>query len=101
MKISDTRNDFLIDQITKPEFIQTMYQVHHDKLFDYSDYIKQTNISSIEITDDLVVMTSRDKGVKMICPFGDYRVAPIEALNFLDYEATVTITADQFLLCHH
>lgn len=88
MKITDTRNAFLGGQITKPEFIQAMYQEHHAKLFDYANYLKQTNIASIEITDDAVVMTSRDKGVKMICPLGDYRVAPIEALNFLDYETT-------------
>lgn len=88
MKIADTRNDFLGGKITKPEFIQMMYQEHHSKLFDYANYLKQTNIASIEITDDAVVMTSRDKGVKMICPLGDYRVAPVEALNFLDYETT-------------
>lgn len=88
MKIADTRNDFLGGKITKPEFIQTMYQEHHSKLFDYANYLKHTNIASIEITDDAVVMTSRDKGVKMICPLGDYRVAPVEALNFLDYETT-------------
>ena len=88
MKISDTRNDFLAGKITKPEFIQAMYQEHHAKLFDYANYLKQTNISSVEIADDAVVVTSRDRGVKMICPLGDYRVAPIEALNFLDYETT-------------
>jgi len=88
MKISDTRNKFLKGDIAKPEFIQSMYQEHHAKLFDYAEYIKQTNIASIEISDDMVVLTSRDKGLKMICPFGDYRVAPIEALNFLDYETT-------------
>jgi len=86
MNISDTRNKFLEGNITKSEFIQTMYQEHHSKLFDYADFIKQTNIASIEIADDKVIMTSRDKGVRMICPVGDYRVAPIEALNFLDYE---------------
>lgn len=88
MKIADTRNDFLSEQITKPEFIQAMYQNHHSTLFDYANYLKETNIASIEITDDAIVMTSRDKGVKMICPQGDYRVAPVEALNFLDYEPT-------------
>lgn len=88
MKIADTRNDFLGSKITKSEFIQAMYQEHHSKLFDYANYLKQTNIASIEITDDTVVMTSRDKGVKMICPLKDYRVAPVEALNFLDYEPT-------------
>jgi len=86
MKIVDTRNAFLSGKISKPEFITAMYQTHHSTLFDYAHYLKQTNIASIEITDDAVVLTSRDKGVKMICPLGDYRVAPIEALNFLDYE---------------
>ena len=88
MSIFDTRNKFLSGNISKPEFIQKMYQLHHSKLFEYSDYMKQTNIASIEISDDQVIMTSRDKGIKIICPLGDYRVAPIEALNFLDYETT-------------
>lgn len=88
MKIVNTRNDFLDGNITKPEFIEAMYKEHHSKLFDYANYLKQTNIASIEIADDSVTMTSRDKGIKMICPLGDYRVAPIEALNFLDYETT-------------
>lgn len=86
MNISETRSHLLNGNITKPDFIETMYKAHHAKLFDYANYIKQTNIASIEITDDTVVMTSRDNGVKMICPMGDHRVAPIEALNFLDYE---------------
>ena len=72
--------------IDKPSFIKAMFEEHHAALFDYSTYLKKTNIASIEITDDAVVMTSRDKGVKMICPPGDHRVAPIETLNFLDYE---------------
>ncbi len=88
MKITDTRNDFLGGKISKPDFIQAMYQAHHSKLFDYANYLKQTNIASIEISDDRVILISRDKGVKMICPIGDYRVAPVEALNFLDYETT-------------
>jgi FkbM family methyltransferase len=31
-------------------------------------------------------MTSRDNGLRLLCPLGDHRVAPLEALNFLDYE---------------
>jgi FkbM family methyltransferase len=72
--------------IDKPSFIKAMFEEHHASLFDYSTYLQKTNIASIEITDDAVVMTSRDKGVKMICPPGDHRVASIEALNFHDYE---------------
>lgn len=88
MKISDTRKAFIEGRLSKSEYIQAMYQEHHAQLFDYANFLKQTNIASIEIADDTVRMTSRDKGIKMICPLGDHRVAPIEALNFLDYEAT-------------
>jgi FkbM family methyltransferase len=87
MKITDTRKAFLEGRIAKPDFIHTMYQEHHAKLFDFAEFLKQTNISSIEISDDTVLMTSRDRGVRMICPLGDHRVAPVEALNFLDYES--------------
>lgn len=84
--IKETLSKYENGFINKPLFIKDMYEEHHAALFDYSRYLKNTNIASIEITDDVVVMTSRDKGIKMICPPGDYRVAPIEALNFLDYE---------------
>ncbi len=93
MRIADTRKDFLDGKITKSEFIQAMYQNHHSKLFDYANILKQTNIASIEIADEEVTMKSRDKGVKMICPLGDYRSAPVEILNFLDYE-----TADSAMI---
>lgn len=87
MKIADTRRMFLDGHIAKPEFIRTMFELHHAKLFDYAEYLQQTNIAAIEIRDGRIVMTSRDKAVKMICPPGDYRAAPIETLNFLEYES--------------
>jgi FkbM family methyltransferase len=85
MNILDTRTKYLNNQLSKPDYIKQMYQFHHSKLFEYAEFIKQTNISSIEIIDEKVIVTSRDQ-VKMICPKGDHRVAPIESLNFLDYE---------------
>jgi FkbM family methyltransferase len=85
--IKETLSKYESGDIDKPSFIKTMYEEFHSLLFDYSTYLQKTNVASIEITDDAVVMTSRDKGVKMVCPPGDHRVAPIEALNFLDYEA--------------
>jgi FkbM family methyltransferase len=86
MNILDTRESYLNNELSKPDFIKKMYQMHHAKLFEYAEYIKKTNIGSIEILDDKVIITSRDNGVKMVCPEGEHRVAPIESLNFLDYE---------------
>lgn len=63
-----------------------MFEQHHANLFDYATYLTKTNIKKIEIEDDKVVMTSRDRGVRIACSPGDYRIAPIETLNFFDYE---------------
>lgn len=73
-------------EINKVAFIQSMYERHHAVLFDYARYLDKTNIKRIEIENGLVLMTSRDRGVKIACAPCDFRIAPIEALNFLDYE---------------
>lgn len=85
-KIIDILSAYENGQIKKSDFIQEMYEAHHKGLFDYADHLKKTNIKKIEIEDDRVVMTSRDRGARMLCVPGDYRVAPIETLNFFDYE---------------
>lgn len=82
----ETRDAFLAGAIAKPDFIRGMYEDHHAKLFDYAGYLKHVNIAAIEITEGRVTMTSRREGIKIVCPEGDYRVAPVEILNFAEYE---------------
>lgn len=72
--------------IDKPTYIKSMYEEHHAVLFDYADYLLQTNIKKIEIEDNSVIMTTRDRGLRINCSLGDFRIAPIETLNFFDYE---------------
>lgn len=80
------RDQHLSGALSKPEYIQTMYQSRHAQLFEYAKYLKETDVESIEIKNGEVVMTSRKYGIKMQCPEGDHRVAPIESLNFQNYE---------------
>lgn len=80
------RKAFFEGALSKPAYIRTMYEEHHTNLYAYSEFLKYGNVSAIEITDGLVVMTARDSGIKIICPPGDYRVAPVEILNFGQYE---------------
>jgi FkbM family methyltransferase len=80
------REQHLAGEISKPEYIEKMYQMHHAQLFEYAKYLAQTDVNSIQIRDNAVVMTSRKYGISMQCPEGDHRVAPIESLNFLSYE---------------
>jgi FkbM family methyltransferase len=84
--IKDTLNQFKNNKIDKSDFIKLMYTEHHAHLFDYVNYLGKTNIKAIEINDDGIIMTSRDRGIKIICSEKDYRIAPIETLNFFDYE---------------
>ncbi|MTV39990.1 FkbM family methyltransferase [Duganella radicis] len=86
ISIQTTQDQFQQGAIDKPTFIKTMYEAHHAVLFDYARYIGQTNVRKIEVEDGKVVMTSRDRGIRIACTPGDYRVAPMETLNFFDYE---------------
>lgn len=84
--LQEIRNQHISGVLNKPEYIQKMYQFRHAQLFEYAKYLSQTDVASIEIRDGAVVMQSRKYGIKMQCPEGDHRVAPIESLNFLSYE---------------
>lgn len=87
MNLIDIRNAFDKADIAKQQFIDTMYEIHQ-QLFNYADYIGETDIAKIEIFDGSVIMTSRSAGIKMICNRSDKRIAPIEILNFREYEPT-------------
>lgn len=66
-----------------------MYSIHKI-LFTYARLIKKSDIEKIEISDDNVIMTSRDLDIKIVCQEGDERIPPIEILNFNHYEKNDT-----------
>jgi len=84
--INDTLASYSRAELDKAGFIRSMYEQHHAKLFDYADHLRRTNIKKIEIEDGQVIMTTRDRGLRVMCSVYDFRVAPIETLNFFDYE---------------
>lgn len=84
-KLNKIKLDYQNGSITKAQFIQLMHEVHAG-LFEYADFLKKTDIKKIEISDGLVIMTSRKADIKMICDKDDKRIAPIEILNFNNYE---------------
>ena len=84
--LEEIRHEYRSGALGKHEYIQKMYQQCHAHLFDYAKYLSQTDIELIEIREGNVIMTFRKYGIRMLCPEGDYRVAPIESINFLCYE---------------
>lgn len=86
--MTQLRAAFVAGELSKPDYISAMYEQHHAQLFEYANYLPHTDIAAIEIRDSRVVMTSREHGIKIVCPPGDHRVTPVETLNFLRYEQT-------------
>lgn len=87
MSLFNTRASYRAGTINKQRYIDEMHQLHA-RLFEYSVFIRDTDIASIEITDRLVVMSSRATGIKVACESSDKRIAPFEILNFGFYEKT-------------
>lgn len=85
MKLKEIQAFFKNGDVDKQRYIDLMYQ-QHSLLFDYRNFISDTNISSIEILDSKVIMTFRDSGIKFSCIENDKRLAPLDTLNFGSYE---------------
>jgi FkbM family methyltransferase len=96
-KILALSNLYKENKIDKAEFISEIYKQYHSILFDYAEYIRDTNINRIEIEGGRVIMKTRDKGIRIECSPGDHRIAPIETLNFHDYERGESIMMEKLM----
>ena len=85
-QLEERFKNYISGKISKEKFISSNYDECHHHLFSYSNYLLHTNIRKIVIEDNSVVFTFRDSDIAIMSPQNDHRVAPIEALNFLDYE---------------
>lgn len=86
MTLWDTRREFEQGNTPKPQYIERMHELHRT-LFDYAAYLPKTDIAEIRITDGRVIMTSRADAIRMVCDPRDRRTAPVEILNFGQYES--------------
>lgn len=71
---------------TRAEYAGRMREIHAH-LQGYADLIKGTDIGSISIRDDCVVMFTRQGDVAIECDPMDMGIPPVVALNFHHYEA--------------
>jgi FkbM family methyltransferase len=87
MSIRKTHSKFQSGALTKAGFIEEAY-ASHALLFEYPEILKGTNIADIWITEGELSVGFKDPAIRLKCPPADRRVAPVEALNFGDYEAS-------------
>ena len=85
MTLNDLKSEFMNGNLSKPDYIEKMH-VEHKKLFEYANFVRETDISKIEITDGIVQMTTREHSITFLVDRDDARIAPIEMLNFGAYE---------------
>jgi len=94
-KLKQLENKFKKGLIKKEDYIKRMHDLHI-VLWDYLDFIQDKNIGSIEISKEQILFKTKD-GIKIVCDVGDERIAPIEVLNFGDYEAAELRMMRRFL----
>ncbi|MDD4347480.1 MAG: FkbM family methyltransferase [Opitutales bacterium] len=87
MKPSIIRRQFVDGEIDKQTYIFSIYK-YHELLHDYCNIISNTNISSIQILSDAVIVGLKDPEIQLIAPEGEWRTAAIESVNFGNYEAS-------------
>jgi FkbM family methyltransferase len=88
MELNQLLNDFEIKKISKSEYISKMHNIHK-VLFDYSEFIKSTDIKNIEISDGKVILTTRNNSIRLLADKDDARIIPIEIINFKIYEPEI------------
>lgn len=84
-KLVQLNTEFKNGNISKEDYIEKMHDVHKI-LFDYTEFIKNTDIKRIIIDDDILKMVSRERKITLICDQKDHRSIPLEILNFNNYE---------------
>lgn len=86
MNLAEAKQAHFSGTLEKQGYISEMHRLH-SRLFEYPQFLPETDITRIEITREGVVMTFKQAGIRMVCDPQDKRIAPIETLNFGHYEA--------------
>ena len=85
MNISELKAAYKNGTIDKANFIDEAYKLHSD-MFSYMETLKESDIEEIKILSDSVIFTTKRDKVKFSATVVDKRIAPIETLNFDEYE---------------
>ena len=81
MKLQEIYDLYQSSKLEKHDYIKIMHQ-KHSLLFDYFDYIKDSDVESITIDNEKMYLTLKDTNIKLLLDRHDSRFIPIEILNF-------------------
>ena len=89
MSIKEIKRKYSLGDIDKQRYID-LSAISHQNLFDYCELLRTVDLSKIEISELGLVCTTKYDELKFFCKTLDKRVAPIEILNFSEYEQAET-----------
>lgn len=93
MNFSDLKAAHVAGALGKPAFIEQALALH-SRLFDYVGVVRATDVREIRIDAEGVSFVLGDEAIRLFCPPGEARVAPIEVMNFDRYEPQETAVMD-------
>lgn len=86
MKKLELYDNYLREKITKHQYIREIFK-EHQSLFEYSEFLKNSDIKSIKITEkEIIVEANGISIIKMIVDTNDQRFVPTETMNFKKFE---------------
>lgn len=95
-KLFELKQQFQSGTLSKPDFIRVALDVHKT-LFEYVEVIRTTDVSEILIDADgvsFVLDVGEGMRMRLYCPANEARVAPLEVMNFNNYEPIETRVMD-------
>lgn len=87
------KEEYSKGQLSKTEFIRQMLDIHNT-LFDYVAITKSTDVNEISVTPEGVSFLIGKEKIRLFSPAQEARVAPIEIMNFAQYEPEETKVMD-------
>jgi FkbM family methyltransferase len=85
MELNELYQSYTAGDLDKHDYIAAMHQKHR-LLFEYQDYLKGTDIASITIENDAVLVTMKETGIRLFVDPDDSRFIPVEILNFKSFD---------------
>jgi FkbM family methyltransferase len=86
LELSALRSAFEAGAFNKATYSREIWKIHQ-RLFEYSGFLADTNVAAIEITEQGVIFKLHDPKVKLWCMPNDQRHVAIASLNFRNYES--------------
>ena len=86
LELAALRSAYEAGAFSKAAYSHEIWKIHQ-RLFEYSQFLLDTNVDAIEINKQGVAFHLRDPRLKLFCTPDDQRHVAIASLNFREYES--------------